>query len=131
MKKLFSSALFLGLSFLFLTAVAQGTNEWTKKKAKKWFKKKIGATPLAQESRGSVLSSNLQEAILKARGDYYDTIVYVDERYFEDRVYPGIFINASDTIRIQVIYHRIFLHDSTTVKTSYKLLDNSKMKHKR
>ena len=40
MKKLFLSTLFFGLSFLFLAASAQGTNEWTKKKAKKWFKKK-------------------------------------------------------------------------------------------
>lgn len=40
MKKLFLSALFLSVSFLFITAVAQDTDEWTKKKAKKWFKKK-------------------------------------------------------------------------------------------
>ena len=39
MKKLFLSALFLAVSFSFITAVAQDTNEWTKKKAKKWFKK--------------------------------------------------------------------------------------------
>ncbi len=39
MKKLFLSALFFGLSFLFLTANAQDPNEWTKKKAKRWFKK--------------------------------------------------------------------------------------------
>ncbi|MDB5199457.1 MAG: hypothetical protein JWO92_1420, partial [Chitinophagaceae bacterium] len=40
MKKLFLSALFFVVSFLFVTAVAQDTNEWTKKKTKKWFKKK-------------------------------------------------------------------------------------------
>ncbi|HEY8690674.1 MAG TPA: YhcH/YjgK/YiaL family protein [Chitinophagaceae bacterium] len=38
MKKLFLSALFFAISFLFITVVAQGTNEWTKKKAKKWIK---------------------------------------------------------------------------------------------
>ena len=40
MKKLFLSALFITVYFLFITAVAQDNNEWTKKKAKKWFKKK-------------------------------------------------------------------------------------------
>jgi biofilm protein TabA len=40
MKKLFLSGLFLAVSFLFLNAFAQNTNEWTKHKAKKWFKKK-------------------------------------------------------------------------------------------
>jgi YhcH/YjgK/YiaL family protein len=40
MKKLFLSALYFGTSFLFMTAVAQNTNEWTKNKSKKWFKEK-------------------------------------------------------------------------------------------
>lgn len=40
MKKLFLSALYFGTSFLFMTAVAQNTNEWTKNKSKKWFKGK-------------------------------------------------------------------------------------------
>ena len=40
MKKLCLSIFFFTVSFLFLTAVAQDTNEWTKKKAKKWFRKK-------------------------------------------------------------------------------------------
>ena len=40
MKKLFLSALLFGGSFLFMTAVAQNTNEWTKNKSKKWFKEK-------------------------------------------------------------------------------------------
>jgi hypothetical protein len=34
---------------------------------KKWFKKKIGSTPLKEESRGSVVSRDLQEKIAKAR----------------------------------------------------------------
>ncbi|MGI8581604.1 MAG: YhcH/YjgK/YiaL family protein [Chitinophagaceae bacterium] len=40
MKKLFLSALFFGVSFLFMSAAAQSTEEWTQHKAKNWFKKK-------------------------------------------------------------------------------------------
>jgi|GEM_PF-6509933 len=40
MKKLFLSALFFTLSFLFITAAAQNQNEWSKKTAKKWFNEK-------------------------------------------------------------------------------------------
>ena len=39
MKKLFLSAVVFAFSFLFLTAVAQDTNEWTKKKQKNGLRK--------------------------------------------------------------------------------------------
>ncbi len=40
MKKIFLSFLFLCVAALFISVGAQTSNEWTKHKAKKWFKKK-------------------------------------------------------------------------------------------
>ena len=71
MKKIFVSALFFAVSLFLLTAVAQDTTGWTKKKAKKWFKKKewLGGLELKPSETVDVLEFARQ---YNANKEYWD-----------------------------------------------------------
>lgn len=71
MKKIFLSILFLAVSFLFISATAQDSNEWTKKKAKKWFKKKewLGGLDLKAHKSTDVLEFARQYHVNKVYWD--------------------------------------------------------------